>query len=86
MPDRSMTCGSTTVTLVETEIVQIRAGQSVANLIGHWRLDGPGSYVTIQADPLRASIAAWPNGAGNPAVYWTPAGGAFFRSIQRPLP
>jgi hypothetical protein len=73
-------------TLVEAEVAQVKVGQSVANLIGHWRLDGPGSSVTIQAAPLAASLAAWPNGTTNPAVYWTPAGGAFFRSIQRQLP
>jgi hypothetical protein len=73
-------------TLVEAEVAQVKIGQSVASPIGHWRLDGPGSSVTIEADPLRASIASWPSGASNPAVHWTPAGGAFFRSVQRQLP
>lgn len=72
--------------LPEAEIVQIQAGGTVVDCIGHWQLDGPGSSVTIQADPLGASITAWPNGTSNPAVHWTPAGGAFFRSVQRQLP
>ncbi|MEN6337932.1 MAG: LamG domain-containing protein [Phycisphaerales bacterium] len=68
------------------EIAQIKAGQSLSYLIGRWRLDGPGSSVTILADPIRASIASWPNGLANPVVYWSPAAGAFYRSIARQLP
>lgn len=68
------------------EALAISAGTPTVSPIGHWRLDGPGSSVTIEADPLRASIAAWPGGTSHPAVHWTPAGGAFFRSIQRSLP
>jgi len=68
------------------EIAQIKAGQSLAYLIGRWRLDGPGSSVTILADPIRASIASWPNGLANPVVYWSPAAGAFYRSVARLLP
>jgi hypothetical protein len=68
------------------EALAISAGTPTMNPIGHWRLDGPGSSVTIQADPPGTSIAAWPDGTSHPAVYWTPAGGAFFRSVQRQLP
>jgi hypothetical protein len=68
------------------EIAQIKTGQSLTYLIGRWRLDGPGSSVTILADPVRASITAWPNGLNNPAVCWSPAADAYFRSITRPLP
>jgi hypothetical protein len=68
------------------EIAVIYTGGSVANLIGQWRLNGPGSSVTILTDPVRASIAAWPNGLNYPAVYWSPASDAFFRSITRHLP
>ncbi len=37
--------------------------------------------VNITAAPARASLETWPT-AGNPAR-WTPAGGAFFKSIER---
>lgn len=68
------------------EVAQIKTGLAAADVIGHWRLDGPGSCVTILADPIRASIASWPNGLANPAVYWSPATDAFLRSIVRQLP
>ena len=38
--------------------------------------------ITITAAPAIASIQTWPTPPGNP-VRWTPAGGAFFRSIER---
>jgi beta-galactosidase len=68
------------------EIFQTRGGGSVTNLIGHWRLDGPGSHVTILADPVRAAIVAWPDGIYGTPLYWSPAADAFFRSIARQLP
>lgn len=74
------------VALDATMISSVMAGTSLTGLLGRWRLDGPGSYVTIQADPLAASIVAWPDGASNPAVTWSPAADAFFRNIQRQLP
>ena len=66
--------------LDETEIGQIRAGGSVANLVAQWRLDGPGSRVTIVAEPAKAAIAAWIDGVPQ---YWSPAADAFFQSIER---
>jgi len=46
------------------------------------RVDNPNfGYMTITAAPAIASIQTWPP-PGNP-VRWTPAGGAFFRSIER---
>jgi hypothetical protein len=38
--------------------------------------------VVITASPVIASIKTWPTPPGD-AVRWTPAGGAFFRSIER---
>jgi len=68
------------------EIAQIRDGQSLGNIIGHWRFNGPGSSVTILADPVRASIVAYPGGMANPAVFWSPAADAFIRSVARKDP
>jgi len=46
------------------------------------RIDNPNfGYMTITAAPSMASIQIWPT-PGNP-VRWTPAAGAFFRSIER---
>jgi hypothetical protein len=49
-------------------------------LVGHWRLDGPGSRVTITAEPVRAAVTAWIDGMPQ---YWSPAAHAFFRSVER---
>lgn len=65
------------------EIAQIRTGQSLVNIIAHWRFNGPGSSVTILAEPVRASIVAYPGGLANPAVFWSPAADAFIRSAAR---
>jgi hypothetical protein len=49
--------------------------------IGHWKLDEQtGGAITIVAAPAKAAIVLWPAGG---AENWTPAGGAFFRSIKR---
>ncbi len=46
------------------------------------RVDNPNfGYMTITAAPDKAAIQTWPT-PGNP-VRWSPAGGAFFRSIER---
>ncbi len=55
--------------------------------IGNGNIDGlAGSSVSnsleITSAPAIASIKTWPTPPGD-AVRWTPAGGAFFRSIQR---
>ncbi len=50
-------------------------------LVGHWKLDGPGSSVIIQADPIKAAII---KGISFTSLeYWSPAAGAFFRTIER---
>jgi hypothetical protein len=69
------------------EVATVASGGQVSTgLVGHWQLDGPGSSVTILADPVRASIVAYPDGLAYPPVFWSPAAGAFFRSITRQLP
>jgi hypothetical protein len=68
------------------EIAQIKTGQSLSNTLGHWRFNGPGSSVTILANPVRASIVSYPGGLSNPAVFWSPAADAFIRSVARQLP
>lgn len=46
------------------------------------RIDNPNfGYMTITAAPAIASIQTWP--AAGTAKRWSPAGGAFFRSIER---
>jgi len=68
--------------LADEEVLAARDGLPVSSgLAGHWELDGPGSNVTITADPIKASIADWSQGM--PPRYWSPAAGAFFRSIER---
>lgn len=48
-----------------------------SSLIGHWRLDEAGSQITIAAEPAKAAIFLWPD------RHWSPAAGAFFKSIRR---
>jgi len=49
--------------------------------IGHWKLDEQtGGSISIVAAPAKAAIVVWPAGD---AENWTPAVGAFFRSIKR---
>ncbi|MEN6428863.1 MAG: LamG-like jellyroll fold domain-containing protein [Phycisphaerales bacterium] len=62
------------------EVGQIGVGGSVLNLVARWQLDGPGSQVAITADPTRGAVIINGNSA---TQYWSPAGGAFFRSIER---
>ncbi len=63
--------------LLAAEIGQIKTGMAVADLVAQWPLNGPGSGVTIAADPTRGAVII------NGTTYWSPAGGAFFRNIER---
>lgn len=72
----------------EAEVASLAAGQGTnpAGLLGHWRFDETGDDhpdMTIEADPLRAAIVI---GDGAGAQHWSPAAGAFFRSVRRPQP
>ena len=66
--------------LSDVEIGQIKAGGSAPDLVTQWHLDGPGSRVTILAEPVMAAIANWTTGTPE---YWSPVAGAFFRSVER---
>jgi hypothetical protein len=53
----------------------------LAGLVGQWKLDEDGgSNVSMTAAPSKAAIVVWPGGV---ADNWSPAAGAFFRSIKR---
>jgi hypothetical protein len=69
--------------LSETEVRSIMSGGSTSGLASHWRLDGPGADVTVSADPAKAAIVVGPDGNRK---YWSPAGGAFFKTIEREQP
>ncbi len=59
---------------------EISALPDDASLIGHWAFDGSGSQLEVVASPTKAAIAAWPSGT---RTHWSPAGGAFFKRIDR---
>ena len=50
------------------------------SLIGHWTFAGSGSALNVVASPTKAAITTWASGS---RVDWSPAGGAFFKSIHR---
>lgn len=67
--------------LADEEVVHAANRLPVSSgLAGHWELDGPGSNVTITADPIKAAIVAYIDGMPR---YWSPVAGAFFRRIER---
>jgi hypothetical protein len=74
--------------LLGVDVQRLAALQSIASVpIGRWKLDETGSALTITAQPTTAAIVLPVNDPLNPAVmgkHWSPAGGAFFRSIRRP--
>jgi hypothetical protein len=74
--------------LVGADVQRLSAMQNVATVpIGHWKLDEAGSTLTVTAQPTTAAIVLPVNDPLNPAVmgkHWSPAGGAFFKSIRRP--
>jgi len=63
------------------DIGLVKNGNSASGLVGQWKLNGPGSKVTIVADPIKASVLHCVSTSTQ--VYWSPAAGAFFRSIER---
>ena len=48
--------------------------------IAYWAFNEEGMDVQITADPAQAAIVAWPDGV---RTTWSPAAGAFFKSITR---
>jgi len=51
------------------------------SLEGYWKLDESGSEMAIAAAPARSAIVVWP--ASGQERHWSPAAGAFFRSVRR---
>jgi len=49
------------------------------SLIGHWTFAGSSSVLSVVASPTKAAISTWASGTRED---WSPAGGAFFRSID----
>ena len=70
------------------DIQRLAALQNVGSApIGRWALDETGSTLTVTSQPTTAAIVLPVNDLLNPGVmgqHWSPAGGAFFKSIQRP--
>ena len=52
-----------------------------SGLIGLFKLNDTGSNISITANPITSAIRIWPE--PGQAVKWSPAGGAFYRSIER---
>jgi cytoskeletal protein CcmA (bactofilin family) len=50
------------------------------NLVGYWTMDWGNSTTTITAAPVKAAIYHWPGGVKD---RWSPAAGAFYKSIAR---
>ncbi|MDI9433398.1 MAG: LamG domain-containing protein [Planctomycetota bacterium] len=64
--------------------VEVAGPPTDESLIGHWTFDATScSQVRAIADPLCAAIVI---GDGAGAQHWSPAAGAFFRSVRRPQP
>jgi len=73
--------------LSQANITDIHAQLPVAiTPIGHWKLDGADSVVTVTAEPALASVILPVEVPGMSHItdeHWSPAAGAFFRNIQR---
>jgi hypothetical protein len=51
------------------------------SLVGHWNMDWTSTFTTtITAAPTKAAIYAWPGGVKD---RWSPAAGAFYKTITR---
>ncbi len=70
------------------DIQRLAALQNIGSApIGRWALDETGSTLTVTSQPTTAAIVLPVNDPLNPGVmgqHWSPAGGAFFKSIRRP--
>ncbi len=58
---------------------EVSAPPDDASLIGHWTFDESGSELNVIASPTKAAISTWASGTRED---WSPAGSAFFRSID----
>ncbi|MCX5632205.1 MAG: LamG domain-containing protein [Phycisphaerae bacterium] len=55
-------------------------GTYATNLVGYWSMDWGNSTTMITAAPTKAAIYHWPGGVKD---RWSPAAGAFYKSIAR---
>ena len=64
------------------DITSIIAGGSpkADKLVGWWTMDWSNSSTTVKASPTKAAIYHWPGGVKD---RWSPAAGAFYKSITR---
>jgi len=62
--------------LTQAQIQAIAA--ETANLVGYWSMDW--GITTVNAAPIKAAIYHWPGGSKD---RWSPAAGAFYKSITR---
>ncbi len=64
------------------QILFVKQGWSAGlpNPIAHWRLDADGMDGQITADPAQAALLVW---SDDSLVLWSPAVGAFFKTIDR---
>ncbi len=69
--------------LNQEDVDGIRDGSTVAGLVAHWKLDekNNGGGVTVTTFPDKAAIQVWPT-PGN-RTRWSPAAGAFFKTVAR---
>ncbi|MHB9071197.1 MAG: LamG domain-containing protein [Sedimentisphaerales bacterium] len=68
--------------LSSVEIWELYTGGSPAgtDLVGCWYMNTGGCSTTINAAPLKAAVWHWPSGVKD---RWSPAAGAFYKSIVR---
>ncbi|HNS19176.1 MAG TPA: LamG domain-containing protein [Sedimentisphaerales bacterium] len=67
--------------LSDVEMSQLAGGTSASDFVARWELDGPGSGVTVQVDPMAAAIINYLSSTLKRC--WSPAAGVFIRSIER---
>jgi len=67
--------------LTAPEIATIFGGSApTSDLVGYWSMDWGNCSTTITAAPTKAAIYHWPGGSKD---RWSPAAGAFYKSITR---
>ncbi len=66
-------------TFAPSTIGQLYSGGTIEDPMGYWKMDW-GSAITVNAAPTKAAIYHWPGGSKD---RWSPAAGAFYKSIKR---
>jgi len=69
--------------LSQAEINDIKGGATKAGLVARWKLDerNNGGNMVVTAFPDKAAIQVWPS--ANNRLRWSPAAGAFFKTVAR---